>query len=355
VISNIEKIQQAMPAFGCGAMLVTAPANRLFATGFESSDGALLITAGDAWFFTDSRYIEDAGASVRDARVGLVANAGDYYEQIRTILEGNGITALGFEDAAVSYTGYLNWKEKLGVELIAAQKLIDDLRMIKSPHDLEKLIKAQRISEKSFEEIIPLISTNITEKELAAELVYRLVKNGADDKTFDPIIVSGAKSSMPHGVPGDNKITKGFLTIDYGARLDGWCSDTTRTLCIGAPDEEMKRIYDTVLEAQEAGISAARAGVNASDVDGAARTVIENAGYGEYFGHGFGHGLGLEVHEPPRAAKTSKEVLAAGMVISAEPGIYLPGRFGVRIEDVLFITDEGCENITKLAKELIIL
>jgi Xaa-Pro aminopeptidase len=160
---------------------------------------------------------------------------------------------------------------------------------------------------------------------------------------------------MPHGEPGDAIIGKGFLTIDFGARLDGWCSDTTRTVCVGEPDKEMVRIYDTVLAAQDAGIAAARAGVKGADVDAAARAVIEGAGYGEYFGHGFGHGIGLEMHEKPRAAKTSEDTLQAGNVISAEPGIYIPGRYGVRIEDVIWITDDGCENITGLPKTLMVL
>jgi Xaa-Pro aminopeptidase len=200
-----------------------------------------------------------------------------------------------------------------------------------------------------------MITPGITEKQLAAELLYLLLKNGADDKSFDPIIVSGEKSSMPHGVPGDKPIGGGFLTIDFGARLDGWCSDTTRTLCVGKPTDEMVNIYNTVLRAQEAGIAAARAGVRGCDVDAAARSVIAQAGYGSYFGHGFGHGLGLEVHELPTASQIYEEPLPAGAVISAEPGIYLPGRFGVRIEDVVFITEDGCENITNLAKQLIIL
>ena len=167
--------------------------------------------------------------------------------------------------------------------------------------------------------------------------------------------MSGAKSSRPHGVPGNEKIGKGFLTIDFGVKLDGWCSDTTRTLCIGEPDSEMVKVYETVLKAQEAGINAMCGGISGIDVDTAARSVIENAGYGDYFGHGFGHSIGLEVHESPNASQLSEDTLPAGVVITAEPGIYLPGRFGVRIEDVLYITESGTENITKLPKELLVL
>ena len=179
--------------------------------------------------------------------------------------------------------------------------------------------------------------------------------HGADDKAFNPIVVSGTNSSRPHGVPGDNKITKGFLTIDFGVKLDGWCSDTTRTLCVGKPDDEMKKIYETVLLAQKAGIEAVRGGVKGLNVDTAARSLIESAGYGDYFGHGFGHSLGLEVHESLKASQLSEDILPVGAVISAEPGIYIPGKYGVRIEDILYITENGSENITNLPKDLLVI
>jgi len=336
-------------------MLITNQINRLFATGFSSSAGALLVTADDAWYFTDTRYIEAAEASIKDAHVVLVTRDEKITDSVATVVEENRITSIGFEDNFVSYADHKKWIEKLEDELIPAQKLISDLRMIKSHADLDKMIQAQRLSEKVFEEVLPLISTDMTEKELSAEIIYRMLAAGADDKAFDPIVVSGMKSSRPHGVPDDSKIGKGFLTIDFGAKLDGWCSDTTRTLCIGQPDEEMINVYDIVLKAQEAGIIAVRGGARVVEVDSAARTVIENAGYGKYFGHGFGHSLGLEVHESLRASQTSEDILPAGAVMTAEPGIYLPGRYGVRIEDTVHITQTGSENITRLPKELIVL
>ena len=354
-MSNIDKLRSALTENDLDAILVANPANRLFATGFASSDGILLVTASDAWFFIDSRYFEAAGNAITSAHVLLTTNDNPGLAQIKKLLSESGITSVGFEENSVTYAGYLEWTQKLEVALAPAQCIINALRTVKTPTDLEKMKKAQRIAERSFIDILPLINTDITEKQLAAELLYRFVLNGADDKSFDTIVVSGTKSSMPHGVPGDERISAGFLTIDFGVKLDGWCSDTTRTLCIGAPDNEMIRVYDTVLEAQKAGIKAVRAGVSGVDVDAAARSVIENAGYGEYFGHGFGHAIGLEVHETPRAAPKSEDILPAGTVISAEPGIYLPGRYGVRIEDVLYVTEEGSENITNLPKELMIL
>jgi len=354
-MNNIGRIRQSISEQGYEAILITSPVNRLFATGFSSSAGALLITADETFFLTDSRYFEAAGSAIEGASVRLSTNKDPYSAQIKVLLDEAGISSIGFEENSVTYSGYLEWGEKLERELVPAQKLINALRAIKSPGDLESMKKAQLLAEKSFEEILPLVSIKITEKELAAELTYRMLKNGADDKAFDPIVVSGPRSSMPHGVPGPGKISEGFVTIDFGARLDGWCSDTTRTLCIGRPTVEMVNVYETVLRAQRSGIEAVRAGIEAKEADAAARSVIEEAGYGDHFGHGFGHELGLEIHEALKASPASEDILPAGAVISAEPGIYIPGKYGVRIEDVLYVTETGSENITNLPKNLVIL
>jgi len=354
-MNNIERIKSAVKSADIDALMITSEANRQFATGFHSSAGVAVVTGGHAWFFTDSRYIEAAGCAIRGAEVLIVDREETYSNRINKIIAETGIKILGFEDERVTFSEHAEWSAKLTASLKPAQALLSNLRAVKSPEDLNGLILAQRIAEKAFEETLPLISENITERELAAELVYRMMKNGADDKAFDPIIVSGERSSMPHGVPADVKIRRGFLTIDFGARKNGWCSDTTRTLSVGPPDGEMARIYDTVLRAQEAGIAAAKAGVKGSEIDGAARRVIEEAGYGMYFGHGFGHGLGLEVHEAPSASQTYDKDIPEGAVISAEPGIYLPGRYGVRIEDVIYIKKDGYVNITNLPKKLLVI
>jgi len=354
-MNNIEKIRNVIPELGCDAILLTNDINRLYATGFKSSAGALIITKEDAWFIIDFRYIEVARQVVKGAKVVQLPSGKSYGDVMEATFKENGVKSIGFEDMLIPFSTHKEWLDKFGAELIPAQKKIDSLRNVKSRADIEQMIKAQRISEKAFQEVLPLISTDVTEKELAAELIYRLYKNGADDKSFDPIIVSGTKSSRPHGVPGDEKISKGFLTIDFGANLNGWCSDTTRTLCVGKPDDEMVKVYDTVLKAQLAGIAAVHGGVMGFDVDAAARNVIKDAGYGDHFDHGFGHSIGLEVHETLKASQVSKDILPTGAVISAEPGIYLPGRYGVRIEDTLYITEDGCENITKLPKELVVL
>jgi Xaa-Pro aminopeptidase len=353
-MNNLEKIKAAVKNSDVDALMITSEPNRQYATGFHSSAGIAVITGNSAWFFTDSRYIEAAGGSIAGAEVLIVDREETYSKRINKVLAEESVKTLGFEEERVTYSEYTEWTAKLTVPLRAAQQLLTGLRAVKSREDLEGMVLAQRISEKSFNELLPLISENVTERELAAELVYRMMKNGADDKSFDPIVVSGERSSMPHGVPTDVRIHRGFLTIDFGARKNGWCSDTTRTLCVGKPEAEMIRIYDTVLEAQKAGIAAARAGVKGSEIDTAARRVIEEAGFGKFFGHGFGHGLGLEVHEMPNASGANDKEIPEGAVISAEPGIYIPGRYGVRIEDVIYITKDGCENITNLSKKLLI-
>ena len=354
-MNSIQKVIASLKKAKLQAIFITNPENRQYLTGLHTSSGVLLITLNDSWFFTDSRYIEKAQKTITGAKVELSNDSTSFYKQFKSILKKEKITSIGFEDNRIIYSSYLIWKEKLGIELIPAKGLVEKLRIRKTPEELEKIIKAQRIAEKTFDEILPLISTNITEKQLASEIVYRLMNNGADDKAFDPIVVSGANSSMPHGVPGNNKLNPGFITFDFGAKLDGWCSDMTRTVCLEKPSNEMKKVYNTVLKAQETAIKIMRAGVKGIDVDTAARDIIKDAGYGDFFGHGFGHAIGLEVHENPRASQFSKEKLPEGTVISAEPGIYLPGKFGVRIEDLIYITKDSYVNITKTPKELFII
>ena len=248
------------------------------------------------------------------------------------------------------------YRSKVKVEFRGATKLLTDLRMVKSSEEIEALVNAQRIAEKAFAEICNDIKVGATEAEIAAKLIYLMLRYGAENVSFSPIVASGANGSKPHAVPTGKKIMDGeFVTMDFGCVCRGYCSDMTRTVAVGRVTEEMETVYHTVLRAQLAGIAAAKAGVPGCEIHNAAARVIAEAGYGEYFGHGFGHGVGVEIHESPRASSTWKEPLPAGAVISAEPGIYLPGRFGVRIEDVVIIQDDGCENIHRAPKELLIL
>ena len=354
-MTNIQRLEAAIAESEVDALLISGGSSRRWATGFPSTEGMLLVWKNGARFFIDSRYFEAAEREIKDAQVRLVSRGNDFYKLIGETLEETGAKTLGFEEHTVNYALYGKLSEKLPARLAPAGDVILSLRASKNEKELEGLKKAEAISEKSFLEAISQIRRGMTERELAAELTCRMLRNGADDKSFDAIVVSGAHSSVPHGVPEDRPIENGFLTMDFGVKKDGWCSDTTRTLCIGQPTEEMIRVYETVLAAQEAGIEKARAGITGGELDKAARDVIEKAGYGKYFGHAFGHGVGLDIHEAPVASPGVEDILPEGAVISAEPGIYIPGKFGVRIEDVLFLTENGCENLTHLPKKLQIL
>ncbi len=355
-MDRFAKIAAAIAGGDVDALLITGESNRFYAAGFPASDGVAVVTGEKSYFFTDSRYIEAAQMAISGAEVAVVVSGTQgYIDRINEVVAAHGVKRLGFEEDVMSYGTYLAFSRGVKAELVPAQKVLSDLRRIKEPGELEIMRKAQVIAEKAFSDLVPMISTEMTEKELAAELLYRMQKFGADDKSFDTIAVSAEKSSMPHGVPGDVKIKKGFLTIDFGVKYRGYCSDTTRTLCIGQPSPEMKKVYDTVLRAQIAAEEAARAGISGKALDGVARDVIAAAGYGECFTHSLSHGVGIDIHESPSASLRSVDVIPAGAVISNEPGIYLPGKFGVRIEDVLIIKEGGCENITHLPKELVVL
>jgi Xaa-Pro aminopeptidase len=266
-----------------------------------------------------------------------------------------GVRKLGFEQGRMTVDEYEDWKQKLSDELVPAGELIDDLRVCKTEREIAALTAAQRTAERAFEAVLPRVVRGKTEAQLRGELAAECYLHGAEDLAFDFIIASGENSAKPHAVPGDRVIRDGdFLTFDFGAKVNGYCSDMTRTVAVGSATEEMKNIYCTVLKAQLAGIAAARSGIPGKVIDQAARDVIEQAGYGPYFGHGFGHSVGLEIHEKPTASPANDKPLPAGAVITAEPGIYLPGRFGVRIEDMICLTEEGSVNLTRAPKELII-
>ena len=248
------------------------------------------------------------------------------------------------------------YRKALSCDLVLATDILWRLRSVKDGEELDAMVAAQRIAERALDQILGEIRPGVTEKEIAARLQYLMLHYGAENMSFDPIVVSGPNGSLPHGVPGERVIQNGeFVTMDFGCIYHGYCSDMTRTVAVGFATEEMQRVYHTVLSSQEAGIRAARAGVTGREVDGAARAVITAAGYGDYFGHSFGHGVGVEIHEAPNASPMNEKPLPAGAVISAEPGIYLPGKLGVRIEDVILLTEEGCKDLTKAPKELIIL
>ena len=357
-MNNIAGIRRELIARGLDAVLVTDEKNQRYATGFPITDGAVLVGREKAFLITDSRYIEAAEAAVgREVEVRLFDRAAILSVKLREAVTEIGAEKIAAEDAKLSHAGWLNWEKQLETELLPAGTLFETLRAVKSEEEIASMIAAQRISEQALEEVLQLIKPGMTEREVASELVYRMLRHGGEGNSFDPIVVTGSKTSLPHGVPGDKVIQKGdFVTMDFGCLKNGYCSDMTRTVAVGSATDEMKKIYSIVLEAQLAGIAAAKAGVRGKDIDAASRKVITDAGYGPYFGHGFGHCLGLDIHEPPTAGPNGEAPLPAGSLSSAEPGIYLPGRFGVRIEDVMILREDGAEVITRAPKmELIIL
>lgn len=353
---NTEKLAARL-AGHADAALIFSEENRRYFTGFDASDGLLVVTAYGSLFFTDSRYTEAAARTIGKEYVHDSANL---YADLTALFTENGISTLAIENDRLTLAEYEKLRSKMPefefnpTGLLSS--LIEDLRIRKSPEELDKIRQAQAVTEQAFDHILGFIRPGLTEKEVALELDHFMLSHGADALSFDTIAVAGANGSMPHGVPGSTVIGMGdFITMDFGAVTDGYHSDMTRTVAVGQPTEKQISVYNTVLEAQTACLAVLKEGVTCFDADKAARDVIRLAGYGDNFGHGTGHGVGIEIHEAPNLNTRSKQTLAAGHVVTAEPGIYIPGEFGVRIEDMVFITETGCENLTHCPKELIIL
>ena len=341
-MTNLEKYRSLLHD-GVQGLLLTSRYSRMYASEFDIAEGVAVVSAQGARYFTDSRYIESAQKNLKGFEVVEIGLNNPMMQALKATLDEFGVETLGFEDA-------------LPVKFVPLQKEINAFRASKEDWELARMRKAQEITDRAFTEVCTRIHTGMTEKELEAELIYCLYKNGAEGLSFDPIVVSGPNTSMPHGVAGSRVLQDGdFVTMDFGCLKHGYCSDMTRTVAIGYATDEMKNIYNIVLEAQLAGIAAARAGIPGYEIDAAARNVITKAGYGQYFGHGFGHSLGLDIHELPGANLSGKAIMPVGCAVSAEPGIYIPGKFGVRIEDVMILHENGAEVITKAPKQLTIL
>ena len=336
-------------------LLLTSRYSRHYGAEFDIAEGVAIVTKKGCRYFTDSRYIESAEAGLKGFEVLEIKKGFGYIKRLNDAIADFGVTALGFEEVYLTVAEYNEYAANLNAKLVPYNKQIASFRDVKEAWELELMRKAQNISDKAFSEVLPRIKVGMTELELQAELIYCLYKNGATGLSFDPIVVSGPNTSLPHGVAGERVIQEGdFITMDFGASYMGYCSDMTRTVAVGYATEEMKKVYNTVLEAQLTALAMSRAGEIGSEIDGAARKVIADAGYGEYFGHGYGHGLGLEVHENPSPRPGNPNPIPAGAVCSAEPGIYLPGKFGVRIEDCIIYLEDGHENLAHSPKNLII-
>ena len=354
-MNHLKQIAAKLPEYGIDAMLLNSEPGEYYAVGFHG-EGNVVVTAEKCFYFTDSRYIEAANNLITGAEIAMTGHSRNYRAMVQEVIDQCHIETLGFEESYLSVADYELWDKGLTARLVPAQKLVNSLRAAKDAEEIALMRKAQEITDRAFDEICRFIQPGMTEKEIAARLQYDMLRFGAEKMSFDPIVVSGPNGSLPHGIPSSKQVQKGeFITMDFGCKYGGYCSDMTRTVALGEPTGEMKKVYQTVLEAQLAGIAVTRAGVPGKSIDAAARKVIADAGYGEYFGHGYGHSLGIEIHESPNANTREETLLPVGAVVSAEPGIYLPGKFGVRIEDVTILREDGCEILTKSPKELIIL
>lgn len=333
--------------------LIVSPENRRYFTGFNASDGFLFITKSGSVFLTDSRYIEAAKDKI------ICCEVEEQKGKLMDYAKRFNCKVLAVEADRLTVTQLKNLRKTLhGIKLttVGTDKIIDSFRAVKNEAEIENICKAQRIAEAAFDHILGFIKVGVTEKEVALELDHYMLSHGADSLSFETIAISGANTSKPHGVPTDKKIEHGdFVTMDYGAVVNGYHSDMTRTVAVGAASDEQKKIYKIVFEAQLAVLRVLKNGVKCSDADKAARDVITEAGYGEYFRHSAGHGVGIEIHEKPFISPKSTATLRSGNVVTDEPGIYIPGKFGVRIEDMALITENGCKNLTKAPKELIII
>lgn len=354
-MNNMEKYRSLLKD-GIDGLLLTSRYSRHYAAEFDIAEGMAIVTKTGCRYFTDNRYIESAQNNIQNFEVVETNRANPYPKLINEAIAAFGVECLGYEEGYITVGEFAELEKDLQAKLVPLGTQINKFRAVKQPWELERMKKAQEITDRAFTEVLKKIKPGMTEKELQAELIYCLYKNGGEGLAFDPIVVSGSNTSLPHGVAGDREICQGdFVTLDFGALYGGYCADMTRTLAVGFVTEEMQKVYDTVLAAQLAGIEATKAGVTGSQVDGAARKVIADAGYGQYFGHGYGHSIGMECHEAPNCNPSGDTVMEENMVCSAEPGIYLPGKFGVRIEDLVIFKADGCENITHSPKNLIIL
>ena len=351
-MTKLNRIISKFDELNIDALLLFDEKNQFYFSEFKYSDGAILITKEKSYLITDFRYTEDAKNKVKgDYEIAAPKSQLQFIEEKLSL---HNVKSLGIEEDILSYSKYNRLAEKFkGVTLIGIGSSISDMRTVKTEDELEKIKEAQRITDEAFSHILSVMTPNMTEIEVALELEFFMRRNGADGIAFDTIAVSGSASALPHGVPRNIPLQRGFLTMDFGATYNCYCADMTRPVSIGKATTEMKNVYNTVLEAQLLALDKIKAGELCSDVDKVARDYIEGAGYKGCFGHALGHGVGLYVHEAPRLSYTCKEPLKTGNIVTVEPGIYLEGKYGCRIEDFVFVKENGCMNLTKSKKELI--
>jgi Xaa-Pro aminopeptidase len=350
---RLDKLRQAMKQNGLDGVFIYSKENRRYLSGFTGSTGYIVISGNKAVFITDFRYIEQAQEQC--AGYEIIDHKGSLYDVINKTAESLGIKKLGIEDGFMTVSFYETMKNSLSnIELTSLKDIMENIRIIKDDNEIECIAKAADYGDMAFEHIINYIKPGMTERQVELELDYFIKKISGNPMSFEAIVVSGIRSSLPHGEPSDKVINNGeFLTLDFGCVYNGYCSDMTRTVFVGKANDEHKKIYSIVLRAQNEALKYIKAGIPAKDVDKIARDIITNEGYGERFGHGLGHGVGLAVHEEPRVGVMGTRTLEAGMIITDEPGIYIPDFGGVRIEDLVLVQEDGCRVFTKSPKHLI--
>lgn len=354
MIKRMDKLRALMQKETIDGYLVTSPANLRYLTNFTGTAGLAVITLDKAFFLTDFRYTEQASEQVQ--AMTITQHQGDVVSEIVKLVESEGISALGFEDAFLTYSEYSVFEEVIDAELAPASGLIESLREQKDDGEIAIIEKACAIADEGFDHVLKMIRPGMTEIEVANQLDFYMRSLGATGTSFDTIVASGLRSALPHGVASEKMIEQGdLITLDFGCVYQGYVSDITRTFAIGDPGQQLKDIYQVVLAAQQKVLEVAQAGVTGAQLDAVARDVITDAGYGEAFGHSTGHGIGMEIHEGPNISRSNDVPLKVGNVVTDEPGIYLAGLGGVRIEDDLVILAEGNRVLTQSPKELIIL
>ncbi|MBR6768921.1 MAG: aminopeptidase P family protein [Clostridia bacterium] len=349
-MTRLQKLIKVMPA-EVDALLITNNKNQTYLTGFEFHDGLVLVTRQTSYLITDFRYIE-AAKKEASHEFSIITHNGGLVKTAAELVDSDII--IGYEDASITVEVLEQYKKALpSARFMGAGRIVEGLRIKKEPCEIDAMIAAQRIAEKAFDHILGFITPERTEVEVALELEFTMRRLGAKATSFNTIAVAGKKSAMPHGVPSDVKLGSGFFTMDFGALYQGYCSDMTRTVVIGKADDDMKKVYNTVLEAQTAALAAYDFGKTGREIDKVARDIIYAAGYEGCFGHGLGHGVGMDIHEAPGVNFASLTPFEAGHVVTCEPGIYIEGKYGVRIEDMVVFRDGSVEDITKCPKNLI--
>lgn len=357
IMDNIKKLQAELPEGSCA--VITSDVNRRYFTGMKSSAGTAVIFPDAAYLLIDFRYFEKAEETVRGCEVILDKN---HWEQLSELIKKHNAERIWVESETLTLEAYKKFKKNITGEVKFnisddLSRCINKIRRIKTDDEIAKMKRAQEIADNAYKFVLEnFVEDGVTEGELARALDFHMLSRGAEAVSFDTIVLSGANTSLPHGVPSEKRIEKGeFVLMDFGAVYEGYHSDMTRTFCFGEPSDEMKRVYDIVLEAQLRCLELAKAGVSCKELDACARDFIASKGYGENFGHGLGHSVGMEIHESPAANTRDETVLAENMIMTIEPGIYLPKKFGVRIEDCIVIKENGYINFAASPKNLMIL